>query len=212
MGPLVLAIAIIVAAGCKHSADSSEKRIEPIYDRVTGRLQLVKYDSDGDGKTDIWTYMDGPRVVRTEADTNQDGKVDRWQYYGPDKKVDKIGLSTKNDGVEDRWAYLAADGTTTTRIESASGGSGKVSRVEYLEQGVVVRVEEDTDGDGRVDKWETYDGPRLAVVGFDTLHRGAPDRRLVYGADGTVRIEIDTRGDGHFAHASAVSGSNRSTR
>ena len=58
--------------------------------------------------------------------------------------------------------------------------------------------EEDTDGDGRFDKWETFDGARLAVVAFDTAHRGIPDRRLVYDLNGNVKVEVDARGDGHF--------------
>src|SRR5438093_10667073 len=76
----ILAIATMTISGCKNSMESAEKRIEPVYDRATGRLQLIKYDSDGDGKTDVWTYMDGSRVIRTETDTDHDGKVDRWQY------------------------------------------------------------------------------------------------------------------------------------
>ena len=67
----------------------------------------------------------------------------------------------------------------------------------------LVRAEEDTDGDGAIDKWETYDGERLASVAFDTEHRGTPDRRLIYGADGSARLEVDAAGDGHFAPVQA---------
>ena len=59
-------------------------------------------------------------------------------------------------------------------------------------------AEEDSDEDGKIDKWETYDGDRLASVAFDTQHRGTADRRLIYGADGTARLEVDLAGDGHF--------------
>ena len=56
---------------------------------------------------------------------------------------------------------------------------GKIDRIEHYERDVLVRAEEDTDGDGTIDKWETYDGARLASVAFDTTHhRGTPDRRL----------------------------------
>ena len=55
--------------------------------------------------------------------------------------------------------------------------------------------------DGKIDKWETYDGDHLASVAFDTLHRGTPDRRLKYGIDGTARLEVDPAGDGHFKAA-----------
>ena len=38
----------------------------------------------------------------------------------------------------------------------------------------------------------------LVSVAFDSSHRGRPDRRLVYGADGSARLEVDPKGDGHF--------------
>jgi len=44
------------------------------------------------------------------------------------------------------------------------------------------------------------------MVAFDTRHRGAPDRRLVYGADGAVRVEVDPAGDGHFIEEKAEKG------
>ena len=195
-----VAFTIIFWVGCTRSADSPKGRVEPVYDRSTGRLQLVKYDANGDGKTDLWTYMDGSRVVRMESDTNYDGRIDRWQYYAANQTVEKIGLSTKDDGIEDRWLYLGPDGATT-RVELSTRRDGKVSRVEHFEKTVLVRAEEDTDGDGRFDKWETYDGLRLAVVGFDTVHRGTPDRRIIYAVDGTVQVEVDASGDGRFTPA-----------
>jgi hypothetical protein len=52
------------------------------YDPQTGKLRLLKYDSDGNGKVDTVSYMDGSRVVKIEIDKDEDGKVDRWDYYG----------------------------------------------------------------------------------------------------------------------------------
>jgi len=73
-----------------------------------------------------------------------------------------------------------------------------VTRREYYEKDTLVRAEEDGDGDGVFDKWETFEGGRLSSVAFDTLHRGTPDRRLVNGADGSVRLEVDSAGTGTF--------------
>ena len=53
-----------------------------------------------------------------------------------------------------------------------------------------VRPERHTDGDGSVDKWEVFDGSRLASVAFDTTNSGQPDRRLTYAPDGTARVEV----------------------
>ena len=62
----------------------------PEYDPQTGKLRLLKYDSDGNGKVDTVSYMDGSRVVKIEIDKDEDGKVDRWEYYGPDRKLEKV--------------------------------------------------------------------------------------------------------------------------
>ena len=194
---VVLAFAVFSCACAGPGGDQAQKRMSPEYDKATGKLTLLKYDSNGDGKVDTWSYMDGARVIRIEIDKDQDGKIDRWEYYDANQKLEKIGTSRMQDGKEDSWAYLAPDGTIA-RIDVSTKHDGKVNRVEHYEKDVLVAAEEDDDGDGKVDKWETYDGPRLASIAFDTTHRGTPDRRLIYGADGTARLEVDPAGTGAF--------------
>lgn len=190
----VLAVALISVA-CGPPAD--RKKIEPIYDRQTGRLQVLNYDSDGDGKVDTISHMDGARVLRIEIDRDEDGRVDRWEYYDANQKLEKVGFSRPGDGKEDAWSSARQDGSIA-RIDISLARDGKVTRREYYEKDTVVRAEEDGDGDGTFDKWETYEEGRLASVAFDTLHRGKPDRRLVYGADGSAHLEVDPAGDGTF--------------
>jgi len=168
-----------------------------VYDKKSGRLTLLKYDSNGNGKVDTWSYMDGARVVRIEIDKDEDGKIDRWEYYGPDQKLVKVGFSRAGDGKEDAWSHANADDSIAA-IDISTKRDGKVNRVEYYEKNVLTRAEEDADDDGKMDKWETYRGGHLASVAFDTLHRGTPDRRIVYGANGDASLEVDLKGDGHF--------------
>ena len=158
-----------------------QETIEPVYDKKTGRLTLLKYDSNGNGKIDTWSYMDGARVVRIEIDKDEDGKIDRWEYYGPDQKLEKVGLSRANDGKEDAWSYFNADGIDRADRNVHEARRQDRPRSSTTTRTSLARAEEDSDGDGEIDKWETYDGERLASVAFDTTHRGTPDRRLVYG-------------------------------
>jgi antitoxin component YwqK of YwqJK toxin-antitoxin module len=160
----VLTVPLVVVLACAGADQPARARIAPEYDKKTGKLQLLKYDSNGNGKVDTWSYMDGGRIVRIEIDTNEDGRIDRWEYYGADQKLEKVALATNGDG--------------------------KATRTEWYAKDVLVRAEEDTDEDGRTDKWETYENGHLSSVAFDTLHRGVPDRRLVYDADGSVRVEV----------------------
>jgi hypothetical protein len=193
-------VTTLITAGCGQQGNEARKRIFPEYDTTTGKLKLLKYDSNGNGIVDTWSYMDGARVVRIEIDKDEDGKIDRWEYYGADQKLEKIGFSRANDGKEDAWSYTGPDGSID-RIDISTRRDGKVTRVEHYQKDVLVAAEEDSDEDGTMDKWETYDGSRLASVAFDTQHRGAPERRLIYGADGSVRLEVDAKGDGHFVAA-----------
>jgi hypothetical protein len=193
---LAIAVFALAAVSCDASSASTNK-LEASYNEKNGKLEVLKYDSDGDGKFDTVSYMDGTRIVRIEIDRDEDGKVDRWEYYGPGQKLEKVGFSRANDGIEDAWSIIDDNGSVA-RIEIATKRDGKPNRFEYYTDNVLTRVEEDTDGDGRVDKWETYDGQRLASVAFDLRHRGTPDRRLVYGTDGSARMEIDETGTGQF--------------
>jgi hypothetical protein len=98
-------------------------------------------------------------------------------------------------------------GDAVPRPPDGSPASTRIVRVEFYERGALARVEEDTDGDGRIDKWETYGpGGGLAAVAFDAARRGRPDRRLVYLPGGATRLEVDPDGSGVFRPAPAPAG------
>jgi hypothetical protein len=183
---LVILAAAIAPTACERSPRKAGE-IAPVYDTKTGRLQLLKLDSNGNGRIDTWSYMDGSRVVRIELDQNEDGRIDRWEYYDEGKHLTKIGFSRGDTGKADAWSYAGADGKVV-KIELA-GADGRIRRTEHYDHDQLTSAEEDTDADGRIDKWETYGGGRLLTVAFDTTHRGTPERRLVYGADGSARVE-----------------------
>jgi len=181
-GCLAVALISVAPSACQDTAARKEaqKRIMPTYDKSTGRLTRLDYDANGNGKHDTWTFMDGARLIRLEADENEDGKVDRWEYYPA-----TTGAASLQQPPE--------------RIERATRLDGQISRREFFEGALMVRVEEDTDGNGATDKWETYTDQGLAVLALDTQGRGKPDRRLVYRPDGSLdRIEVDPSGSGQF--------------
>jgi hypothetical protein len=202
---LATALVAISVGACtsKQRAADARSPFNPVYDKKTGKLTMLTFDSKKAGKIDTWSYMDGTRIVRIEIDRDGDGKVDRWEYYGADQKVEKIGLSRSNDGKVDAWAYPAADGSIA-RMEISTKRDDKVTRIEHYQAGILSRVEEDTQGSGRIDKWETYRDGALAIVAFDDQRRGTPTRRLVYMADGQVRAEVDPQGTGNFVPAPAA--------
>jgi hypothetical protein len=55
--------------------------------------------------------------------------------------------------------------------------------------GPLLRVEEDTNRDGKQDKWERFENGVVRVAEFDQDHDGRPDRRLTYRDAELVLIE-----------------------
>ena len=192
---------VLFVVGCQSQRESAS--ITAAYDGATGRLSRLISDSNNNGFPETWSYMDGGRVLRIEVDGNEDGVIDRWEYYGPDRQLEKVGLSRANDGVIDSWLYEGPNGTIA-RIEMSTARNGIVDRTEYFENGSMVRAEEDADGNGAVDKWETFADGVLTSVAFDVEGLGYPTRRLVYGQDGTLdRIESEAEARRALETASA---------
>lgn len=160
---IVALVTVAAAAGCSSGGpgEAESAGVKATYSKSTGKLELITYDTNKDGKVDAWGHMDGTRLVSMDIDRNFDGKPDRWEYYAADGALEKVGMSRAGDGTVDAWAFQDADG----KLE---------------------RMEVDTDHDGRVDTWETYRNGALASVEFDTTRDGKPDRRLTYGPGGVT--------------------------
>src|SRR5260221_11378179 len=173
--PPVLAAGLICCAKPSSRPDS----VEAIYDHTNGKLVQLTVNAVKDGKPNVYSYMNGAMFLRIEIDKDEDGKIDRWEYYGPDQKIEKVGMSRSNDGKPDSWAYKGPD-VTVSKMEISTHHDGKVDRIERYEKGALVRVEEDRDGDSRPDKWETYENGALVTVAFDTTHTGVPDKTIDY--------------------------------
>jgi hypothetical protein len=146
-----------------------------------GRIAIVEYDSDGDGRADYVAHYDERRQIRTiEVDEDHDSWVDRFEHYDAAGVLEKVGRCRKQRGRADEWTYRAPDGRPA-RIEYDDDGDGKPERAEVLEDGIVVRIETDSDRDGRPDRWQFWRLGRLVSEELDTDGDGQPDRRLVFG-------------------------------
>jgi len=200
LGALVLAL-----AGCR---DPEKERIrattQASYDPITGKLTRLTADLNKDGKIDAWTYMDGPRALRTELDADQDGKIEKWEYLGDDgKAVVRVAISREKNGKPDTWMYPGPDGKLTRAEISSEQDEKKIDRWEWYENDQIVRAEEDASGDGNVDKWETFRGGELLSVALDEDYDGKADRRLNYGPGGRL-VSIDSEPDGRGGYRKRI--------
>jgi hypothetical protein len=203
---LLIGLSLTGVYACNGAAKHTAT-IRPSYDHATGRLKELAYDSNGNGRVDTWTEMDGSRPLRSSVDINEDGKIDRWEEYDENGGLAKVGFSRTNNGKPDAWVFSGADGKVR-RIEiSSTGDSNRIDRWEYYDaaqsgpdgRGALVRAEEDTTHDGRPDKWETYEHGILKTVAFDENGNGRPTRRLIYSSSARVVIESDPDASGRLA-------------
>lgn len=171
---------LALSAGCTApSATEATGAVEAKYNEKTGKLAELTMNAKKDGKPDVFSYMDGSKFVRIEIDNDENGSIDRWEYYGADQKLEKVGVSRSNDGIVDSWLFEGADGRPA-KVEISTKRDGRANRTEFFAKGDRTRAEEDTDADGRVDKWETYEGGSLAVVSFDMTKSGKPTVTIDY--------------------------------
>jgi hypothetical protein len=195
----------IVSAGIACGACSNQERereklgIKPTYDRTTGKLTQLTYDSNHNGTIDTWTDMDGARPVQTRIDRNEDGRIDRWEYYDAQGTLVKVGFSRKDNGKPDAWAYGTADKLDRVEV-SSTADENRIDRWEHYVDGALAAVEEDGNHDGLPDKWETYDAGAVRTAAFDETHDGRPDRRLTYSGGTLVSIETAPDAAGNYTH------------
>ena len=202
-----LIVLIACAAACSDpEKDRLKQTTKATYDQSTGRLKELTYDANKNGRIDTWTDMDGTRPLRARIDRNEDGKLDRWEYYDGNGQLAKVGFSRSDDGKPDAWAFSGPDGKVV-RIEiSSSKDEAKIDRWERYEPrgagpegvGALLEADEDSNADGRPDKWETYEGGAVKTAAFDENHDGKPDRRLSYAAGTLTLIESEPDASGNY--------------
>lgn len=188
-------VGVIAVAGCAPDLSAPH----PAYDPGTRRLVRLDVDQNRDGRVDARTYLDGNRPLRAELDLSGSGMVDRWEYFDATGQLFLVGTSSAGDGVEDTWTHAASpDGER--RVDLAGARDRRIDRREHYRDEELTRAEEDVNGDGLTDKWETYQDGVLRLVAFDTTYAaGRPDRRVVYGPDGQFsHLEADLEGLGRF--------------
>jgi hypothetical protein len=190
----VLAVTGIILASCGRSQKPGPVPRAYLFEKgpyqgvygPDGKLLRLLYDANGDKRADVVTLFYPNGVPRqAEIDTDFDGVVDRWQYFSTTGALEKEGWARRRPGTVDTWEYLSADGSPIRR-EIDEDGNGTVDRTETFFERKLVGVAMDSDRNGRVDRWQRWHNGRLLQEEIDTDGDGIPDRRLRYGVNGDV--------------------------
>ncbi len=130
----------------------------------------------------------GPPVLR-EEDSNGKGGPDRWTAYTGERRSE-AWEDREDSGVPTAHYVFSADGSVET-IEMLRPVGGAPSRVFHYAGGRVVSEGQDTNGDGVLDRFETFDaGGEVQRREEDLNGDGKIDVRSLYEQGKLVRREI----------------------
>ena len=118
------------------------------------------------------------------------------KYDEASGKLRQLTVDAEKDGKPNITSYM--DGTRFIRIEIDSDEDGKIDRWEYYgEDQKVERVGFSRANDGKPDAWafQTPDGS-IARLEVSTKRNGKPNRTEFYEQGSLARAEEDTDGDG----------------
>jgi len=123
------------------------------------RLVLVCRESDlnADGRKDVVRYYtDEGQALREEADRNFDGTMDEVTFF-QEGQILRQEFDTQGDGKVDTKIYFDAGKPLRAERDLKARSTAErwqPDRWEYYEDGRVVRMGTDVDGDGKVDRWD----------------------------------------------------------
>jgi hypothetical protein len=126
---------------------------------VEARLVMICREADvnGDGRKDVVRlYDDEGRSLREESDRDFDGRMDMATVYQEGKVVQQE-IDENRDGKVDTKIFLAGDKFVRTERDLAGRSTPdrwRPDRWEYYEEGRVIRMGTDLDGDSKVDRWD----------------------------------------------------------
>jgi hypothetical protein len=159
-------------------------------ERAGGDVALrVAYAPDGSELARYYVPAAGGAPLVREEDTDGDGAPDRWIAYRGGARSDIFERSPGSDG--NLHFVFAEGGEPLLRVEVDAGGDARPERVFRYAGGRLEAEDQDTDGDGRLDRFDRFDAAgRVALREEDLNGDGAIDVRSSYQEGRLVRREL----------------------
>ncbi|MBN1656278.1 MAG: hypothetical protein JXA30_21090 [Deltaproteobacteria bacterium] len=130
-----------------------------IGDETQYRLIMICREADlnADGVKDVVRqYDDEGRPLREETDRDFDGKMDVVSFYQHGELLRKE-IDTDANGIIDYKIFYEDNKPVRAErdlLNKSTSGIWRANRWEYYEDGKILRMGTDIDGDGRVDRWD----------------------------------------------------------
>ncbi|MGE4609637.1 MAG: hypothetical protein AAEJ52_23115 [Myxococcota bacterium] len=113
-------------------------------------------------------------------------------------EVDRGFQDDNGDGVPERILFFGTGTDTLLRLEEDSNGDGHVDTWQSYEGGELTRRLRDTDADGAVDVWEEYRDARMIGRTLDRDHDDVADTFFEYRGDALAEERHDSDNDGRI--------------
>jgi hypothetical protein len=130
------------------------------------------WDSNGDGKADIWAEYVNSQLLKQAYDRNFDGIADSWEYFDPRGKMSSYEADLNHDGNTDYW--------------------------EYYQEGVANRYKADNDHDGHIDEWGVIEHGNMKERYWSFNNDSIADKKVEYENGRRIREIYDRDRDGKF--------------
>lgn len=116
------------------------------------------------------------------------------EYDRDTGRLEQLALERK-DGSTELRAFM--QGTRFERIEIDTNGDGRPDRWEFYDvRNVILRAEQSTRFDGTVSRWEHYEGGVIVRVEEDVSGDGRVDKWERYVGGALVELDLDLAGRG----------------
>ena len=180
---LASAVLVAACGAKKPAATAADAHRAPLVSEHPTDDGLVeqRIDVNGDGQPDIFNYYqprsEGLRLlVRKEVDLNWDGRVDVRTWFDASGRIEKEEMDGDFDGRVDWVDHYQGGKRVLSEIDTDDDGVYDLFKI--YEDGKVRRKERDTNGDNRVDLWEYLDeNGNVVKVGQDVDGDGVMDVR-----------------------------------
>ncbi|MCB9778088.1 MAG: hypothetical protein H6742_05960 [Alphaproteobacteria bacterium] len=179
---LLLLALPLAACGGKKKTGGEVRRAAVLSETPTADgLTRQDIDINGDGVADVFNYQReradaAPLMVRKETDLNWDGRIDVRSWFDDAGEMTKEEMDGDFDGRVDWTDHYQSGRRVMSEVDTDFDGMFDLFK--YYEGNVLRRKERDANKDGRVDLWEYLDDQGNVVkVGRDTDGDGVMDQR-----------------------------------
>ena len=176
------AIAVPACSGKGAGSAEAERGKRDTKIRTESCSKSAGFDTNRDGKKDLFEANAAGKLACRASDLDFDGTIDQTTFFDPSGVVRRREVDLDGNGVPNLVETYKGGKLTLREIDGAS--LGKFDMWDSYDPGTGERTrrERDTNGDGKIDQYWTFTGPRITVR-FDRNDDGMPDEEgaLVWG-------------------------------